>query len=97
MKLKITIYAYDYAIGRDGAVDPGFIHASTYGGNADDAVVLGAAEVEFDLPPPEVILQSKIVGMEKALEDYRAESQATITRMLDQINELKALPAPEAA
>ena len=92
MKIKLFFYAFDYAVNVDGTVDSEYIHAATYQPSGENVVMLGTGETEFSLPPAHIINQSKIIGLESALKDYREASLAKIEEMQGRIRDLKALP-----
>jgi len=94
MKLKLYFYAFDHNVSLDGAVDKDNIYCNTY--QPDDRVALGTTEVDFTPPPPGVIIQGKIDGLESALDAYRKESLEHIERLQGKISELKALPGVAA-
>jgi len=90
--IPVWVYASDYGVKSDGTVDPDFIHCATYEPTGATSVVLGKTTAAFEMPGPDIIKQSKVVCLERALDAYRKESLEKIEKLQGRINELRALP-----
>ena len=94
---KAYIYVWNWYVTTDGTLDPDAYTMINFGEapTDKDAVVIAIQDITIEVAQPDILRQRKLESLEAKYDEVRRDAMKRMDKLQQQIEELKALPAPE--